>query len=202
MPGKMTEEGKDLIRKRVLDGLTYKKIVEELEDECSIQVSKQTVSYYVRKFGLSKAIQKKKELQRQEEIREWRALAEEYMESLEDLSDLTLKEAQEYTQAPMDWLRDYLIERGYYDNTTFRERIDEILLLERYILDDMSLSELHEAYYNSVCISTLTQVLRKILLEYGLEPRPQSCAKKPLVQKSWRRDMIDRLLERGWEVQA
>lgn len=201
MGGKITEEAQTYIKRRVLEGETYERVASELKTVFNIDTTKQAVSYYVGKMGIRNKVAKVKKQTRIEQENAWNEAITKYMQGLEDQHQVTIKGLAEATGAPTDIARSHLIELGLYDERTFRERIDDVLLIQRYVVEDLSISRLYE-HYPSVCISTLTQVLRQVLTDYGLEPRPKSSANNTELLSEWRTDMVSRLENRGWEVRA
>jgi len=200
MAGKVTENAKKYIRELVLAGETYADVASKLETHYDISISKQAVSYYVGKMNLRDKAAQVREQQRQEQEQQWREALMTWVQTVPD-NEVTLRAASDQVGAPIDWTRDVLIEIGAYDDTTFRERIDVGDLMTQYVVDDLSLSELHERYYADVCISTLTQTVRKLMYEYGVEPRPKSCANNEELRSSWRQETLAKLEASGWQLE-
>jgi hypothetical protein len=197
--GKVSENAKAYIRKSVLECKTYAQVAEEVGELYGIEITKQAVNYYVGKMELRDQINAAREAQKKAQESEWRQGLRAYVES-QDVSTVTLREASAQIGAPHDWTRDALMSLGAYDDTTFRSRIDDVELMTRYIIDDLSLSELHESYYNDVCISTLTQTVRQLLKEHNVDPRPKSCANNEPLKASWRLETLEKLKSQGWAV--
>ena len=200
--GKVTENAKKYIKQGVLGGKTYAQVAEEIADLYGIEISKQAVSYYVGKMGLRGKLAQVREHKRKEQEEQWKQALVAWVGGLGEDEQVTLCEAAEVTDAPSDWVRDELIKMGAYDDQTFRERADDVDLMTRYIVDDMSLAQMHEAYYSDVCISTLTQTMRNLLYAQGLKPRPKSCANNDELRRQWRQETLDQLRQQGWTVSS
>lgn len=200
--GKVTEDAKEYIRAQVLSGLTYAQVAEGLLQDHGIEISKQAVSYYVGQFGLRQKLAEVREQRRREQEAGWRELLVAWLDTLDEEQEVTLRAASKAVEAPDDWIRSELIAMGVYDDTTFRERIGDVELMTRYIVDDLSLSEMHEQYYSDVCVSTLTQTMRTLLQDNGLQPRPKSCAGNKELRQQWRRETLEALKRQGWTVSA
>jgi hypothetical protein len=195
---KNSPEAKEMLRTRVLAGESYTAVAEALEVEYNIKVSKQAVGYYVTQMKLRPELEAKRVAKRTEQEAKWSQALRLYFKEGAGRgvapSSVVLQDVSQEVGAPLEWTRTLLMSQGLYDPSSFRQRVDETLLIQRYVGEDLSLAEMHEKYYNDVvCISTLTQTVRQVMKAHGLKSRPKSTAKNPAKCAKWRKSMLKKL---------
>lgn len=170
-------EDKDTIRTLYYENKSLSEIGDALGG-----VSKQTVWYHVKKMSLERD---KPDLRKKiHEERRQKAAA-----ILEDLDgSITINELKDRLDCSWGTAKSIMQELGKYEKPEpFIERVDEDRLIHRYVVEDLSLSDLQEVYSD---VSEMT--ISKTLKDLGVPMRPQG-ASMGKIRKEWRKKAMVKL---------